>query len=51
MLARCATRARSITSCTEAEASRENPVCRTALMSEWSPNMESAWVATERAET
>ncbi len=27
------------------------PVCRTAITSEWSPKMESAWVASVRADT
>ncbi len=43
--------AKSWASCTELEASRPNPVWRTAITSEWSPKMESAWVATARADT
>ena len=43
--------ARSAASCTEPEESMAYPVERQAMMSEWSPKMESAWVATARAET
>lgn len=46
-----ATRARSWASCTEAEHSIAQPVVRAAITSEWSPKMESAWVATVRAAT
>ena len=35
---------RSMTSCTDAEASMAKPVWRTAITSEWSPKMERAWV-------
>jgi hypothetical protein len=43
--------AKSWASWTEPEASSPKPVWRTAITSEWSPKMESAWVATARAET
>jgi hypothetical protein len=43
--------ARSWASCTEAEARKANPVPRVAMTSEWSPKMDSACVATERAAT
>jgi len=49
--ARCAIAAKSCASCTDAEASRPKPVCRTAITSEWSPKIESAWLATARALT
>src|SRR5690554_6747589 len=51
MAARCATRARSITSWTEPEDSMAKPVCLAAITSEWSPKMDRAWVATVQAET
>ena len=51
VLARWATKARSMTSCTDAEASKENPVSLTALMSLWSPKIERAWAAIARAAT
>ena len=51
MAARWATRARSIVSCTDADARIENPVVRVAITSLWSPKMLSAWVAIERAPT
>ena len=47
----CAIRAMSWASWTEAEASSAKPVERMAITSEWSPKMESAWVAIERAAT
>ena len=47
----CATQAKSWDSCTEADASMANPVGRHAITSEWSPKIESAWVATVRAAT
>ena len=43
--------ARSWASCTEAEASIAHPVVRACITSLWSPKMESACVATVRAET
>jgi hypothetical protein len=46
-----AIRAKSCASCTEQEASRAKPVERVAITSEWSPKIESAWIARERAET
>ncbi len=46
-----ATAARSWASCTEVEASSAAPVWRTAMTSWWSPKMESAWAARERAAT
>jgi len=50
-VAECATAARSCASCTDPEASRAKPVWRQAITSEWSPKMESACVASVRAET
>ena len=47
----CAMRALSIDSWTVAEQSIAQPVLRTAITSEWSPKMESAWVATLLAVT
>ena len=38
-------------SCTELEHSIPNPVARQDITSEWSPKIESAWVAKVRAET
>ena len=35
----------------EPEQSIEKPVCRHAITSEWSPKIESAWVASARADT
>ena len=49
MLAACAMSARSITSCTELEAIMANPVARVAMTSLWSPKIESAWTASDRA--
>jgi hypothetical protein len=46
-----ATSARSCASCTDDAASIANPVVRAAITSEWSPKIESAWVATVRAAT
>jgi hypothetical protein len=46
-----ATSARSWTSCTDEEASIAHPVGRAAITSEWSPKIDSAWVATVRAAT
>ena len=46
-----ATSARSCASCTEADASSANPVCRTAMTSEWSPKMDSPCAASDRAAT
>ena len=43
--------AKSWASCTEALDSSEQPVCRMAMMSEWSPKIDSACVATVRAAT
>ncbi len=50
-MARWATRAMSSASWTEPDASIAKPVCRQAITSEWSPKMDSAWVAMVRAET
>jgi hypothetical protein len=50
-VAACATSARSCASWTDAEASSANPVCRTAITSEWSPKMDSPCAATDRAAT
>ena len=49
--ARWATGAKSMTSCTELVASIAKPVARVAITSEWSPNIERAWAASERAVT
>jgi hypothetical protein len=49
--AACAIRAKSIASCTEFEQSIANPVMRQDITSEWSPKIDSAWVASVRAET
>ena len=38
-------------SCTEPEDSSAKPVGRTAMTSEWSPKIDSAWVARDRAAT
>jgi hypothetical protein len=43
--------AKSCASCTEPEQSMAKPADRVAITSEWSPKIESAWVATERAAT
>ena len=51
MAARCATGARSITSCAFALESIANPVWRQFITSEWSPKMESACVPTVRDAT
>ncbi len=51
MADRCAIAAMSWASCTEPEARRANPVWRQAITSWWSPKMERAWVARERADT
>jgi len=50
-VAMCATAARSFASWTEPEASMANPVERQAMTSDWSPKIDSAWVATVRADT
>ncbi len=50
-MAACATAARSWASWTEEDASIATPVCRTAITSEWSPKIDSAWAAKERAAT
>ncbi len=50
-VAACATRARSWASCTEPDANIAKPTWRQAMTSEWSPKIESAWVATVRAAT
>jgi hypothetical protein len=47
----CAMQAKSCASCTEPPHSMPQPVCRQALMSEWSPKIDRAWVATVRADT
>ncbi len=43
--------AKSWASWTEPEPSMAKPVCRQAMTSEWSPKIERAWVAIERAAT
>ena len=43
--------AKSWASCTEFEHRSAKPVCRQAITSEWSPNIERAWVANVRAVT
>jgi hypothetical protein len=43
--------AMSCASCTEPDASIAKPVPRQAITSEWSPKMDSAWVASVRAAT
>jgi hypothetical protein len=50
-VAACATSAKSWASCTELAASIAHPVVRAAITSLWSPKIDSAWVATERAAT
>ena len=50
-MAACATSARSATSWTEPDASIAHPVVRAAITSLWSPKIESAWVAIDRAAT
>jgi hypothetical protein len=50
-VAACDTRARSCASWTELLASIAKPVLRVDMTSEWSPKMDSAWVATARAAT
>jgi hypothetical protein len=47
----CPMAAKSCASWTEAEAINVNPVPRQAMTSEWSPKIDNAWVATERAAT
>ena len=42
-------RAISWASCTEAAKSMAQPVPSAAMTSEWSPKIDRAWVATERA--
>ncbi len=49
--AACATTARSCASCTDPEHSSANPVCRTAITSEWSPKIDSPCAASDRAAT
>jgi hypothetical protein len=46
-----AMRAISWASCTELLARSAQPVARQAITSEWSPKMDSAWVASARAAT
>ena len=43
--------ARSCASWTDVEASSANPVCRTAITSDWSPKMDRPCAASERAAT
>jgi hypothetical protein len=50
-VAACAISARSCASCTELEQSWAKPVARVAITSEWSPKIDSACAATERAAT
>ena len=47
----CATREKSWASCTSDAQSIAQPVERTAITSEWSPKIDSAWVAMARAAT
>ena len=51
IVAACATSARSWASCTDAEESIANPVCRTAITSEWSPKIDRPCVASDLAAT
>ena len=51
MAARCATPAKSMTSCTLPVDSMAKPVLRQLMTSEWSPNMDMAWVPTVRDAT
>ena len=51
IVARWETRDKSMTSWTEAEARRANPVFRVPITSEWSPKMERDWAAKARAVT
>lgn len=51
MAARWATAPRSMTSWGEEDASREKPVDRTPMTSEWSLMMDRAWAERGRAET
>ena len=46
-----ATRAKSIASWTDPDASRAKPVGRAVMTSLWSPKIDRAWVASERAAT
>ena len=50
-MARWPIAAKSCASCTDPEASIAKPVCRHAMTSEWSPKIDSACVATVRADT
>ena len=50
-VAACAISAMSIVSWTEAAASMAQPVERVDITSEWSPKIDSAWQARERADT
>ena len=50
-VARCATGARSMTSCTEPSQSIAKPVWRQAITSMWSPNILNELPASERADT
>ena len=50
-VAACATAARSAASWTLDAASSAQPVGRAAMTSAWSPKIDSAWVATDRAAT
>ena len=50
-MAAWAIRVKSCASWTLPEQNRPKPVLRTAMTSEWSPKMESAWLATSLAET
>ena len=46
-----AMRAKSCASCTDEAQSSAMPVCRHAITSEWSPKIDRAWVAIQRAAT
>ena len=46
-----AIKAASCASWTEPDESRAKPVVRVAITSEWSPKIDRAWVATDRAAT
>ena len=48
---KCATGARSITSCTEDSANIAQPVARAAITSWWSPKIDNACAAIARAAT
>ena len=51
MAVKCATAAKSITSCTDPSASIAKPVCLVAITSWWSPNIFNDDVASALADT